>query len=381
MMKTFLELGLTQFVNKPTCGQSILDLILSDRDTHVFDIDVGHLFDTSDHCFINFCTNGLISRRARKFLVYDFKHTRFSEMSQFLNAYNWSEAFSCSNDVNDMYNEFTRVLDSCYKRFVPVRSVNRNIKQSYPLYIRRMLREKLRLWKCKDIDNGHTYKLYASKCRCAIKRFNLNREQRVLSSGSIKNFFAYVNSQRGNRASIGALIDEHGNIICNESEKCETFSRYYSSVFTDDNNILPPFSKRAPLRHCLDEIEISPAIVELYLKKLSFKFTHTPDNIPPGILKKLKSVLAFPLFLIFSCSLYTGKVPNAWLIVHVVSIFKGGNSASPMNYRPISLTSQCCKVLECIVRDNMCSFMQGFLCNCSATTWLCEGSVYMYSTS
>jgi hypothetical protein len=38
---------------------------------------------------------------------------------------------------------------------------------------------------------------------------------------------------------------------------------------------------------------------------------------------------------------------------HVTPIFKKGSKADPGNYRPVSLTSVCCKLLESILRDEM----------------------------
>ena len=38
-----------------------------------------------------------------------------------------------------------------------------------------------------------------------------------------------------------------------------------------------------------------------------------------------------------------------WLTANITPIFKKGNRSSPLNYRPISLTAVCCKVLEHII--------------------------------
>ena len=38
---------------------------------------------------------------------------------------------------------------------------------------------------------------------------------------------------------------------------------------------------------------------------------------------------------------------------NVTAIFKKGEKSSPCNYKPVSLTSQICKVLESLIRDNI----------------------------
>jgi hypothetical protein len=46
-------------------------------------------------------------------------------------------------------------------------------------------------------------------------------------------------------------------------------------------------------------------------------------------------------------------VPKDWKKANVAAIFKKGDKALSCNYRPISLTSHVCKVLESIVRDSI----------------------------
>jgi len=42
----------------------------------------------------------------------------------------------------------------------------------------------------------------------------------------------------------------------------------------------------------------------------------------------------------------------------VVPVYKGGSRNVASNYRPISLTSQLCKVFETIVRDQVNEFLE-----------------------
>ena len=78
-----------------------------------------------------------------------------------------------------------------------------------------------------------------------------------------------------------------------------------------------------------------------------------PDGIPPRILKELATELAPVFTLLFNASLKQGIVPRDWRMAHVAPIFKKGDSLLPSNYRPVSLTSIPCKILEHIVHSNM----------------------------
>ena len=56
--------------------------------------------------------------------------------------------------------------------------------------------------------------------------------------------------------------------------------------------------------------------------------------------------------LVFEKSLRKGVLPSDWKEAQVTPLFKKGEKSSPGNYRPDSLTSLICKVMEGIVRDS-----------------------------
>jgi hypothetical protein len=77
------------------------------------------------------------------------------------------------------------------------------------------------------------------------------------------------------------------------------------------------------------------------------------DSIGPRMLKDLVDEIAPALVIIFQRSLQYGEVPEDWKTANVTPIFKKGSKAERGNYRPVSLTSVCCKLLEFILRDKM----------------------------
>ena len=55
----------------------------------------------------------------------------------------------------------------------------------------------------------------------------------------------------------------------------------------------------------------------------------------------------------------TGKIPKEWKIALVSAIYKRkGDKHNPVNYRPISLTSIVCKILESIIRDSLMKYLK-----------------------
>jgi hypothetical protein len=80
-----------------------------------------------------------------------------------------------------------------------------------------------------------------------------------------------------------------------------------------------------------------------------------PDEIKPRVLIELAIEIAPILTIIFQISLESGVAPSDWKTAHVAPVYKEGPKHNPENYRPISLTCICCKLLEHIVVSNIMS--------------------------
>ena len=78
----------------------------------------------------------------------------------------------------------------------------------------------------------------------------------------------------------------------------------------------------------------------------------------PRILKELAEVICTPLTIIFNASMELGVLPADWKPANITPIYKKGKKQVAGNYRPVSLTSILCKVLESIVRDQIVNYMK-----------------------
>ena len=53
---------------------------------------------------------------------------------------------------------------------------------------------------------------------------------------------------------------------------------------------------------------------------------------------------------LFQNSLTHGVVSNAWREANITALFKKGSKSATQNYRPVSLTSVVCKLIESIIK-------------------------------
>jgi hypothetical protein len=54
----------------------------------------------------------------------------------------------------------------------------------------------------------------------------------------------------------------------------------------------------------------------------------------------------------------TGELPKDWRDTNILSTFKKGDKHPPENYRPISLTSVTCKILEHIISRHVLKHLE-----------------------
>ena len=137
--------------------------------------------------------------------------------------------------------------------------------------------------------------------------------------------------------------------------KATISNQYFESVFIEDNGSLPDFPFRT--RESISDVNISPSIVLRTLRKLKGNAAAGPDGLPPILFKETTSNIAYPLALMFRSFIDLHALPSEWKLSHITPVFKKGSPIDPSNYRPISLTSCCCKVMESIIAQDLLNFL------------------------
>ena len=182
------------------------------------------------------------------------------------------------------------------------------------------------------------------------------KHEKILSNESKsnpRNFWKYVNSYSKNTSGVSSLQDGMGQLSVTDKEKANTLNTFFSSVFTQDNlNNLPhKVTGDESDGITLADIRVTPDVIYDKLCKLNKRKAQGPDSIPPRVLIELSKELSIPLSILFNKSLEDGKIPIEWKSANVIAIFKKGTKSIPGNYRPVSLTCVCCKLLESVIRD------------------------------
>ena len=117
----------------------------------------------------------------------------------------------------------------------------------------------------------------------------------------------------------------------------------FTSEDTTDFPIPTAMTSGDHIEH-LQDVQFSVEDVMSLLSNLLIDITRGNDELSPCLLFELKDYIAYPLHLLFCRSLDVGVVPEDWKCASITPVFKKGHRNKAENYRPVSLTSQVCKI-------------------------------------
>ena len=139
----------------------------------------------------------------------------------------------------------------------------------------------------------------------------------------------------------------------------EELNMHFSSVFArEDTSSLPvPETKfNGTEGEMLGQLVITPEVVANKINNMKDK-SRGVDGIAPSMLKETVELIIMPLAHVFNMSLQEGIVPLEWKEANIIPLFKKGSRNKSVNYRPVSLTSVICKLLESIITDHIMDFL------------------------
>ena len=366
---TTQDLFLCQHVAGPTRFRqdhmpSRLDLVFTSEETMIDEVVSSSPLGKSDHVVLTWklysgtdsgCGKGKTKdcNKQRQ----NFKKANYQGMCDSLAEYDWSVLEGL--EVEDMWKKFTDMLNSVIHKFVPPAKVLNRSRPSAPWWtseLDKQVKRKAQAWRdyttSRREASYNEYKQQRNKSTDMIRKARRDFEGRLVKdiSKQPKRLFQYIRSQQKSKATISSLESE-GRLTESDTETAEALQKFFMSVFVkEEAGPLPAFPERLDEDKVITDVDCSPQAVLQELKFLQEDKAAGPDEIPSAVLKHCAVQLAVPLSCIFRATLATGKLPQEWKKARITPIFKKGSRNKPGNYRPVSLTSQVCKVQERILK-------------------------------
>lgn len=105
---------------------------------------------------------------------------------------------------------------------------------------------------------------------------------------------------------------------------------------------------------------VSFSDVRLAFKSLKSKSSRDYFGLSSRILKSIKEILIIPLTHLINECINKGVYPDILKISKVIPIFKKGCKSDPSNYRPISLVPVISKIVEIVLKNQICNHFEKF---------------------
>jgi len=321
-------------------------------------------------------------------------------MIEELESSKWKESFSqeASNKGPEaLWQILKSKLIELRNRFVPKRlskTGTESIKGSYTIseVLQTAIKENhsiRRRWiRCKRRGSFSTTREAYCKARKKVKQLmrqskrSFEKKIAIDSKKNPKPFWKYVRSKLRTKSGISLLLRDKKNpnsLKFDDKEKAEIPQDQFCSVFTQEQDgELPTMERRT--EKMMADLVITEDEVRKEIPLLNINKSCGPDDISPYLLIKLVDYVAEPMTKIMRASVDRGLLPQDWKNAFVSPIYKKGARNLPENYRPISVTSIACKLMEKLVRNTiLCHLVEngllstkqfGFVCGRSTVTQL-----------
>ena len=174
-----------------------------------------------------------------------------------------------------------------------------------------------------------------------------------------KPFFAHVRGRLKTKEGIAPLLEDAekpSSMKFTDEEKANILQKQFSSVYTHEPEGEVP---RIPTRTTVtvEKILVMETMVAEEIENTNVDKSCGPDDIHPRMLKELVEFIALPISILLNRTMETGVIPSDWKRAYVSAIFKKGSKSKAENYRPISLTSIVCKLMETMIKREIMSHL------------------------
>ena len=267
--------------------------------------------------------------------------------------------------VNENWETFRDGILEEIRKCIPSKKISNRINTPwFNNKMKRLIRKKHKLFKkarsSGKADAWAAYKKHKSACQKALRNQRWDYINTIidtaLEQNDVKPLWKYIKSKKQDNIGVSS-IKHKGQLFAGSKTKAELLNNQFTSVFTrDTTEVLPEIQGNSFPQ--IPPLQITVGGVTKLLKSLKTNKASGPDGLPNRILKECAEELSPALTAIFNQSLNTGELPEDWRNANVSPIYKKESRHEAENYRPVSLTCVCCKVMEHIICKHMLNHLE-----------------------
>ncbi|CAG2209803.1 unnamed protein product [Mytilus edulis] len=336
-LENLQENFLFQHVTRPTRWRGTntphtLDLILTNEENMISNLEYQSPLGKSDHCTMKFDFSCYTNIKSKPKLIKLFSRGNYIKIKEELNKIKWSELLQKENDINENWKSVLSIIQDMDKKYIPTKErkqIGRG-KNNFPMdknTIDKIKRKNILSKKITHNNDPEVRKEY-NKIRNQVKsRVNkLKREyEKNLSEKAKENpkaIWSYIKSKTKTKEGIGDLHldpeDTKSDKTEDNSKKAKLLVEYFSSVFTKEPDGKVPSPTPVLVTNEMPNQKIKEEVVLKHLNALKIDKSPGMDKLHPRLLKEIAESFAKPLciynFLLF-------EVQRKIIVQTVLSIY------------------------------------------------------------
>lgn len=362
-LDAIIDANLTQLIEEPTHkAGNTLDLVLTNVPSRVRSIIVRKSNDVSDHYPIHINITSQPLKQEFQTPTLDLARANLPNLKQSIS--HWYKS-TCQDGLGaiELWEAFKNNLETAVNSNVPTKPTK---SPGQPQWMEKplvqLMRKRDRLWR-RGKKMGHQNLIHKSKqigqiandeMKVAVEHFEKNLAQPERA----KQFYKYINEKTKNQEVVGDLKDNEGNVITETVKKCDLFNNFFVSVFSKLDVEAPIIKDQKSEEPQISAVNFTSTDILRKIKDMKKRSAPGPDGILSQIILEVREEVSGPLAQSFNKSRVEGKLPQNWKNANVNPIFKKGDKSQPGNFRPVSLTSIICKLMESVIRNSVVKFLE-----------------------
>ena len=366
---------------------SLIDLVITE-DSQTLQSEIIHdaPLGLGDHCILKWqylmgMNNKITEEEAKQTSEkLNVNKGNYEELNSLLVGVEWDKQFE-DKSLSDCVDIFYQITSDFIGKCVPKKRPKKSGNTDSPPWLNKKARKQIKKKNCawnRYVTSG-SYKKYLDYVRSRnkttkkLRKLKQEYEKKLASEckSNPKAFYRYANFKSKSRKNIIRLKNDNGKISMSDKENANILNSFFASVFTKEDDAkelifntsshllwgeqpADPLTYKGKIIHAgdtLEEITIDEKTVEKYLMMVDPNKSSTPNCIHPRIIKECATGLATPLKMIYQMSFNSGTVPTRWKSGNITPLHKGESRHDASNYRPITITSLLCRIMEKVVKD------------------------------
>ena len=349
------QFKLKQIIDKPTRGDKILDLVLTNL-SHTYDENAVYTlppFGLSDHNMVIIRTKKRPSRAgpSRKLISRrDTRASRKAELGRFFSAVDWSILDSAPN-IDDRSRQLCDIITAGLDAIMP--AVKSKVHLNDPPWItpefKTLIAKRQQAFMSGDLASFRHLRNTVNRERKALRERFFASKVKHLKNTKPSQWWGEVKRIAGMTPASGSdnlhsLLHVEG--LDHHLPDCDV-ANAINSAFLDQMKSFLPLNAIPPFKANSVVVTISEVDVLTAIRKLNPCKAAGPDGIPSWVFREYADFIAQPVTFILNCSFAEQQLPPSWKLADVVPIPKQKPvEVINKHLRPISLTPIISKLAE-----------------------------------